>query len=50
MALHLNLDHESRLFLTLTCDGCSTIFLCFDDACYSFTGSVALPARACRQA
>jgi hypothetical protein len=37
MALHLNFDHNSRSYLTVTCDGCSARFLCYDDACYNFT-------------
>jgi hypothetical protein len=37
MALHLNLDRDSRAYFCLTCDGCATRFTCYDDACYSFT-------------
>ena len=37
MALHPNLDHDSRIYLTLTCDGCSARFDCYDNACYNVT-------------
>lgn len=37
MALHLNLDRDSRVYLALTCDDCATRFACYDDACYSFS-------------
>jgi len=36
MALHLNLDRDSRVYLSLSCDDCATRFACYDDACYSF--------------
>jgi hypothetical protein len=37
MALNLNLDQDNRGYFTLTCDGCSARFVCYDDACYTFT-------------
>jgi hypothetical protein len=36
MALHLNLDHDSRVYFSLSCDSCGAMFNCYDDACYSF--------------
>jgi hypothetical protein len=36
MALHLNLDHHARVYFALSCDGCSAVFTCYDDGCYSF--------------
>jgi hypothetical protein len=35
MALHLNLDHQGRVYYALSCDGCGTMFTCYDDGCYS---------------
>ncbi|GAA4260402.1 hypothetical protein [Dactylosporangium darangshiense] len=37
MTLHLNLDHDSRVYFSLTCDRCGLPFACYDDACYEFT-------------
>ncbi|MGI5240290.1 hypothetical protein [Dactylosporangium sp. CA-139066] len=37
MTLHLNLDHDSRVYFTLTCDRCGLPFVCYDDACYGFS-------------
>jgi hypothetical protein len=36
MALHLNLDHQGRVYFALSCDGCGAVFTCYDDGCYSF--------------
>ena len=36
MALHLNLDHQDRVYFGLSCDGCGAMFTCYDDGCYSF--------------
>src|SRR5438046_10107642 len=36
MALHLNLDHQGRVYFALSCDGCGAMFTCYDDGCYSF--------------
>jgi hypothetical protein len=36
MALHLNLDHDGRVYFTLSCDDCQGVLRIFDDACYSF--------------
>lgn len=37
MTLHLHLDHDRRVYLTLSCDHCGAPFTCYDDACYSYT-------------
>lgn len=36
MTLHLNLDHDDRVYFALACDGCRNCFASYDDACYSF--------------
>ena len=36
MALHLNLDHQGRVYFALSCDGCGAVFTCYDDGCYRF--------------
>jgi hypothetical protein len=36
MALHVNLDHQGRVYFALSCDGCGAVFTCYDDGCYSF--------------
>lgn len=36
MALHLNLDHQGRIYYALSCDACGAMFTCYDDGCYSF--------------
>lgn len=35
MALHLNLDHQGRVYFALSCDGCGAMFTCYDDGCYN---------------
>lgn len=35
MALSVNLDQHGRTYVTLWCDGCNSVFTCYDDACYS---------------
>jgi hypothetical protein len=35
MALHLNRDHQGRVYFTLSCDGCGAVFTCYDDGCYN---------------
>jgi len=36
MALHMSLDHDGRVYFTITCDTCQQPLLNFDDACYSY--------------
>jgi hypothetical protein len=34
--LHLKLDRDGRVYFTLTCNGCTAPFVCYDNACYTF--------------
>jgi hypothetical protein len=34
MTVKANRDQHGRTYLTLRCDGCNTVFTCYDDACY----------------